>query len=295
MDNPRVFISYSHDDEAHEKWVQKLGTDLRSNGIDAILDQFDLRLGDDLRFFMESGLNSSKYVICICSSNYVDKFDMEKGGAGYEGMILTQRLLKNATSNHIIPIIRNNDKKKIPTALMSKYYIDFSDDKKYDKNFMALLERLYDEDVNKKPPLGTNPFLSTLSRNIEFKTEIESILYHSPAMHDNATFQYDNNNGCYYIGNGNYLFNTKWSRAGNNSIYAYGSIGYKPGITDFPKVEEIISFDFSSNTRLIQTGQIIIFKNSNDHFAAVKLGQVLSSLHGNPYDEMNFEYHIYNI
>lgn len=48
MDNPTVFISYSHDDKQHEAWVLKLATDLRSHGVNAILDQWDLRLGSDL-------------------------------------------------------------------------------------------------------------------------------------------------------------------------------------------------------------------------------------------------------
>ena len=43
MDNPTVFISYSHDNEDHKSWVLKLASDLRSHGVNAILDQWDLR------------------------------------------------------------------------------------------------------------------------------------------------------------------------------------------------------------------------------------------------------------
>ena len=56
MSNPSVFISYSHDDQNHKNWVRKLATNLRFHGVDVILDQFDLRIGTDLRFFMESDL-----------------------------------------------------------------------------------------------------------------------------------------------------------------------------------------------------------------------------------------------
>ena len=42
MPEPVVFVSYSHDSEAHKAWVLKLATDLRSNGVDAILDVWDL-------------------------------------------------------------------------------------------------------------------------------------------------------------------------------------------------------------------------------------------------------------
>ena len=107
MDNPTVFISYSHDSENHKAWVLKLATDLRSHGVNAILDQWDLRLGTDLRFFMENGLSSSALVLCVCSENYVQKVDTGTGGSGYEGMIMTQGLLQNAKAEYVIPIVRN--------------------------------------------------------------------------------------------------------------------------------------------------------------------------------------------
>ena len=42
---PRVFVSYSHDSQAHKDWVLKLATRLLANGVEVILDQWDLRLG----------------------------------------------------------------------------------------------------------------------------------------------------------------------------------------------------------------------------------------------------------
>ena len=126
MGNPTVFVSYSHDDKQHEEWVLKLATDLRSHGVNAILDQWDLRLGADLRFFMENGLSASNLVLCICSEEYVKKVNSGLGGAGYEGMIMSQSLLNNANSEFIISIVRNNfSPQKVPLAFGSKLYIDF--------------------------------------------------------------------------------------------------------------------------------------------------------------------------
>lgn len=124
MDNPTVFISYSHDDAQHEAWVLKLATDLRSHGVNAILDQWDLRLGSDLRFFMENGLSASNLVLCICSEEYVKKVNSGLHGAGYEGMVMSQTLLSNAKSEFIISIVRNiNSTQKVPLAFGSKLYI----------------------------------------------------------------------------------------------------------------------------------------------------------------------------
>lgn len=158
MENPTVFISYSHDSEKHKAWVLKLATNLRSHGVNAILDQWDLRLGTDLRFFMENGLSSAALVLCICSKNYVQKVNVGAGGSGYEGMIMTQSLLQNTNINYIIPIVRNNDSlQKVPLALGSKLYVDFSDDTQYVARYQEVLERIYSEDV-KRTPLVAAPF-----------------------------------------------------------------------------------------------------------------------------------------
>ena len=45
-EHPKVFISYSHDSPEHRRWVSELGAKLRDNGVDAILDQWDLGPGD---------------------------------------------------------------------------------------------------------------------------------------------------------------------------------------------------------------------------------------------------------
>lgn len=51
---PRVFISYSHDSPEHKRWVIEFATTIRGRGVDAILDQWHLRHGDDLPHFMEN-------------------------------------------------------------------------------------------------------------------------------------------------------------------------------------------------------------------------------------------------
>ncbi|WP_221192193.1 toll/interleukin-1 receptor domain-containing protein [Microbulbifer rhizosphaerae] len=69
---PRVFISYSHDSAAHKEWVLNFATTLRSRGVDAILDQWDLRPGDDLPHFMETELAKSDFATMICTERYVN-------------------------------------------------------------------------------------------------------------------------------------------------------------------------------------------------------------------------------
>lgn len=92
---PKAFISYSHDSEQHKLWVKKIATRLREEGVDAILDQWELLGGDDLNLFMERGVRESDKVILICTDGYVQKSNARTGGVGYEGMIVSAALAKN--------------------------------------------------------------------------------------------------------------------------------------------------------------------------------------------------------
>lgn len=296
MENPTVFISYSHDSDEHKAWVLKLATDLRSHGVNAILDQWDLRLGADLRFFMENGLSSSAQVLCVCSESYVQKVNAGSGGSGYEGMIMSQSLLQNANIDYIIPIVRNNESpQKVPVAFGSKLYIDFSDDEQYVAKYKEVLERIYGIDEKRKPPLGSNPFLTNISQQIDAKTKIEKVKYHSPEYDGTVVFDFDNNDRKYLIGTGEYCFETRWSCCANDMIYAYGYVGYIAGFDHFPTPDEFLSFNFSSWSRTIRTGEVFLLRNQYEHFAAVKLGWVHCVDRGYEKNKMTFDYHIYII
>ena len=136
---PKLFVSYSHDNLSHKDWVLQLATRLVRNGVDVILDQWDLTLGSDLPRFMESGLTASERVLAICTAIYVEKANSSAGGVGYEKMILTAELMKNTTTDRIIPVVRNNTKETLlPTFLSSRVYIDFSDTKASIPNYLEI-------------------------------------------------------------------------------------------------------------------------------------------------------------
>ena len=156
---PKVFISYSHDNDEHKGWVCKLASGLLENGIEATLDQWDLSLGSDLPKFMENGLTANDRVLVICTENYIDKANAGKGGVGYEKMILTAELMQNQDSKKFIPIVRNvKGLYKTPTCLASRVYIDFSNDDAFDDLFKQLLHEIHGVPLKPKPALGKNPF-----------------------------------------------------------------------------------------------------------------------------------------
>ena len=158
-EHPKVFISYSHDSPKHKRWVSELGAKLRHNGIDAVLDQWDLGPGDDITLFMESGLRDSDRVLVICTDTYVSKANAGEGGVGYERMIVTAHLIRNLGTNKFIPVIRQaSGEEKTPTFLATRMYIDLRDESQFETEFEKLLHELHQEPTMQKPPLGKSPF-----------------------------------------------------------------------------------------------------------------------------------------
>lgn len=153
---PKVFISYSWEDNEHKKWVRSLADDLLDNGIDTTLDQYDLSLGDRLPQFMEQSVTDSDYVLIICTPTYKAKSDARKGGVGYEGHIISGELFSKGNERKFIPVIRKGTaQSSMPSSLSGKLGIDLTDGKHYETNFQDLLTTL--QGKKKKPPLKKTP------------------------------------------------------------------------------------------------------------------------------------------
>jgi len=160
---PKVFISYSHDSQQHKKWVLDFATRLRNTGVDAALDQWDLKPGDDLAHFMETHVAASDRVLMVCTERYVERANAGAGGVGYEKMILTADLLKRIDSNKIIPIIRQAGTHVVPTFLRSKLFIDFSREDQFEFSFDELIRTIHGAPLYVKPAIGNSPFVPVAS------------------------------------------------------------------------------------------------------------------------------------
>jgi len=157
-ENPKVFISYSHDSPEHKQWVSELAARLRHNGIDAILDQWDLRFGDDIIRFIERGIVDADRVLVICTNKYVNKANTGVGHINYEQMIIKAEMAQNSGTNKIIPIIRQaSGKEKTPIFLRTRFYADFTNDSQFDEEFDKLLRELYEVSVIERPHLRESP------------------------------------------------------------------------------------------------------------------------------------------
>src|SRR5215211_6366551 len=102
---PKVFISYAWEDDI-KTWVLDFATRLRSDGVNAILDQWETAPGDQLTEFMEKSVRESDFVVFICTPTYKRKSDRRKGGVGYEGSIITGEVFAKNNHRKFIPVLR---------------------------------------------------------------------------------------------------------------------------------------------------------------------------------------------
>jgi hypothetical protein len=264
---PKVFISYSYDDEKHRNWVYDLASKLRANGVDVIFDQFETRIGSDLPLFMEQGLGASNRVICICSDLFNKKANSGLSGVGYEKRIICKDIIKDSSTAWVIPLIRKNSSdEKLPLFLSSLKYISFEKDDKFLENFYDLLRELHDQ--KKIPSLGKNPFehRPDVIGKVEEIKQIVSTLSFTNKLKGTEKFNFLSNSGVFTIGTDLYEFKTNWSTAGRHSIHAYKdnvhSIAAASDVIERNKID-LEKYDFSSRVRTVNIGDSIIWVNRN--------------------------------
>jgi hypothetical protein len=147
----RVFISYRHQDEAHNAWVERLYRDLRSQGVDALLDKYEVALGESFSEYMVKGVRDSRHVLFIITSASVEKVESDSSGPlGFELQIANARRLAQNSNFSIIGIFREGE--ATPTYLSDHRYIDFRNDLEYEVKLEELLQWLHGE--IKPPPIG---------------------------------------------------------------------------------------------------------------------------------------------
>lgn len=143
---------------------------------------------------------------------------------------------------------------------------------------------------------ATNEDIDKLFADLTVKSE-----YSNKNNMSSFTFDYSNNNGEYTIGSGDFTFVTKWSKASDVRIHAYkdalgpnGAVARIKAPSDWPVVLDG-TFDFSSRVRTPNIGDVIIWRNSNNKYAATKIISIKDDTRGAVSDELTCEYVIYDV
>ena len=159
---PKVFISYSWTNQQHQERVREWADRLLLDGVDVILDIYDLQEGQDKNAFMERMVTDPNvtHVLVICDKGYAEKADTRKQGVGTESQIISQKVYDQVEQTKFIPIVcefKDHDTPYLPTFLQSRIWINFSSFEAVNSNWEQLVRLLYGKPIYKKPPIGKPP------------------------------------------------------------------------------------------------------------------------------------------
>jgi tetratricopeptide (TPR) repeat protein len=157
-DPPKVFISYSHDSPEHCDRVLDLAQQLRRDGVDAWVDQFEQSPGQGWPLWCVRQILDARYVLLICTEAYRKRFlGLEEFGKGrgvkWEAKVIQNILYYEEINTGFIPIIFHDlDSSFIPETVReaSWYLIPVSIDDS--QAYAELRQRLTEGD--RFPSLG---------------------------------------------------------------------------------------------------------------------------------------------
>lgn len=162
---PKVLISYSHDSPEHKDRVLQLANQLRENGIDCNIDQYEESPNEGWPRWMMNQLEWADFVVVVCTEQYNCRFrGKEEPGIGrevsWEGAIITQELYdSHVKSTKFVPVVfSSGDGNFIPVMIRGFTRYDLYTEEGHQR----LYRRLTNQPLNPKPPLGEKVELAPL-------------------------------------------------------------------------------------------------------------------------------------
>lgn len=181
---PKVFVSYSWTSPEHEQWVLDLCHNLNDDGIEVLLDKWDLQAGGEANTFMERMVNDKTVskIIMIIDQAYTDKANSRIGGVGTESTILSNEIYSKKELNNIVAVIAESGATK-PTFYSSRIHIDLSKQENYANEYEDLIRWAFDKYKHVRPKaIGKPPSfitqddsIETLHTNTEYRIAIDAL------------------------------------------------------------------------------------------------------------------------
>jgi hypothetical protein len=166
--NPRVFVCHASEDK--ERFVLDFGRKLRSRGVDAFVDEWEILPGDSLpdKVF-EEGIPGSQAMIVVVSEHSVNKPWVREE--------LNHGVVRNIAGDiKLIPVVIGGlDNSHVPESLKTKLWERIGDLDNYDAELARIERSIHGH--SEKPPLGPLPdFVHTTLDTVPGLTEVDSLV-----------------------------------------------------------------------------------------------------------------------
>lgn len=154
---PKVLISYSHDSPEHADRVRALSDRLRADGIDCVLDQYEVSPSEGWPRWMDRQIREADFVLIVFTETYYRRMiGEEKPGIGlgvrFEGHLIFQYISNEETINtRFIPVLLEADKYEYIHTLLqgAAHYLAHTEE-----GYEDLYRRLTNQPEHVKPELG---------------------------------------------------------------------------------------------------------------------------------------------
>ena len=158
--SPKALISYAHEDASHASLVRALADQLRGDGVECALDQYDDAPQEGWpSWIADKILDDERFVLVISSPSYLRRWRLaERAGVGlgakYEGKLIRQVLYSQEGLNgRVIPVVLEpNDTSHIPPELRDSTRYEVRPTPR-DPGYDALLRRLTAQPAAPAPTL----------------------------------------------------------------------------------------------------------------------------------------------
>lgn len=291
--NKSIFISYAWEqDEPLDKKVknfsQWLAIYLQSWGFRVHLDVLENHPGTQLDEFMKNGIDSSHFVICICTQTYLKKISDSATGVYNE----IELIKKQAKSPFIIAIIDIESFTDLPDFFEGKYISQLKFDTPFSqenkKGLFELISTIRDElflniKVETKPDAQDRieSYYNSVEK-IKFFNDSANLMNFKPQSEGEITFQYLLNGGDFKLGISPMEFITHWTSAGSDTIYSYKKVNKMMRIHNFENFDRInkpADIDFDKVVDInwaasLREGDGIVWINEKDYLAIGKIIQI---------------------
>ena len=293
MLNKSIFISYAWEkDEPLDKKVknfsQWLAIYLQSWGFRVHLDVLENHPGTQLDEFMKNGIDSSHFVICICTQTYLKKISDSATGVYNE----IELIKKQAKSPFIIAIIDIESFTDLPDFFEGKYISQLKFDTPFSqenkKGLFELISTIRDElflniKVETKPDAQDRieSYYNSVEK-IKFFNDSANLMNFKPQSEGEITFQYLLNGGDFKLGISPMEFITHWTSAGSDTFYSYKKVNKMMRIHNFENFDRInkpADIDFDKVVDInwaasLREGDGIVWINEKNYLAIGKIIQI---------------------
>lgn len=169
MESPKVFVSHAREDK--ERFVLGFATRLRSKGIDAWVDRWEMLPGDSLvtKIFEEGIKNAQAMIVVISEHSIGKKWVRAELNAGVVNQI-------EQTSRLIPVVIGNVNESEMPQSLKDTIWQRITDLHNYDAEFETIVRSIYGQ--REKPELGDPPAYARLMLDtIPSLNDVDSFIF----------------------------------------------------------------------------------------------------------------------